>query len=364
MKLPDGFLVSGINCGIKKKNHDLGLIYCSNFAKAQGVFTTNVNPAYSVVLCKKNIKNPVKAVLVNSGNANCYSHKTGLKDTEEIISKLAAVLEVDKKNILIASTGIIGKKLPKEKIIKSFPELINKLGGKTDDFSQSILTTDTFKKTSWVEISTEKNKAVITGFAKGAGMICPNMGTMLGFVLTDADLSKVVFKNILRRSVEKSFNSISIDGCMSTNDTVLLIYSAKVLLENEKQVEAFSQGLDKICLDLAKMVVKDGEGATKFVEIEIIGAKDEAQAKKAGLSLANSNLFKCALYGANSNWGRVISALGQAGIKVEENISIKSTSLKKKNVKVTVDLKKGKACWKVYTSDLTPEYVKINAEYS
>lgn len=360
MRIPKGFLFSGTHCGIKRKRLDLGLIYAQEPCKVIGVFTTNANPAYSVTFCKKNINNPIKAILVNSGNANCYSHKGGLKDTEDIASKLAKKLEVKTSNILFASTGIIGKKLPKERIVKSFGKLIKKLSRNAGNFSQSILTTDTSAKTA----KAKAGKAAILGFAKGAGMICPNMATMLGFVITDVNMPQSLLRRIVKEAVDSSFNSISVDGCMSTNDTVLVASSEKVPLKSRSQIKAFSRKLKGVCLELAKMIVKDGEGASKFVEIEIKGAKSSVEAKKAGMSLANSPLFKSALYGANANWGRIISSLGQAGIKVGENISIKSASLKKKEVKISVDLKRGKAKGVVYTCDLTPEYVKINAEYS
>jgi len=360
MRLPKGFLLSGTHCGIKRKKLDLGLIYAQEPCKVVGVFTVNANPAYSVTFCKKNISNPIKAILVNSGNANCYSHKGGLKDTEDIAWKLADKLGVKTSNILFASTGIIGKKLPKYKIVKGFGELIKKLGKNVNSFAQSILTTDTFAKVA----STKVGKASIVGFAKGAGMICPDMATMLGFIITDVDISQGLLTKIVKEAVDLSFNSISIDGCMSTNDMVLIATSKKVPLKSNFQIKAFRRELSKVCLSLAKMVVKDGEGASKFVEIEISGAKTSIEAKKAGMSLANSPLFKSALYGANANWGRIISSLGQAGIKVGENISIKSTSLDKREVKISVNLKRGKAKGVVYTCDLTPEYVKINAEYS
>ncbi len=360
MSLPKGFLLSGIHCGIKKKKLDLGLICSQNLLKAQGVFATGANLSYSVTLSKKNINNPIKAVLVNSGNANCYSHKGGLKDSEEITAKLAKHLGVKKENILIASTGIIGKKLPKQKIIKNLPKLIKNLSKDSKNFSHSILTTDTFTKKALAKVG----KATIIGFAKGAGMIYPNMATMLGFILTDAQLPGSVLKKIFKEAVDESFNSISIDGCASTNDTVFLLSSAKTVLKSKGQIALFSQKLKSVCLDLAKMIVKDGEGATKFVKITIKGAKSKFEAKKGAFSLANSSLFKSALFGANANWGRIISALGQAGIKVSENIGISSTPLTKKNIELTIDLKRGKSSWQVYTCDLTPEYVKINAEYS
>ncbi len=360
MKLPKGFLVSGVHCGIKRKRLDLGLIYAQELCGVVGIFTVNANPAYSVTFCKENINKPIKAILVNSGNANCYSHREGLADTREVASKLAKKLGVKRDNILIASTGIIGKKLPKTKVIKGFSKLEKKLGKSVNDFAHSILTTDTFTKVSRAKVGA----ATIIGLAKGAGMIYPNMATMLGFILTDADIPKGELKKIVKEAVDVSFNSISVDGCMSTNDTVLVATSRKIPIKSKGEIKAFSQQLKSVCLNLAKMIVKDGEGASKFIQIEIIGAKSLTEAKSAGMSLANSNLFKTAIYGANANWGRIISSLGQVGIKVSENIVIKTTSLKRKEIKITIDLKRGKAKGKIYTCDLSPEYVKINAEYN
>ena len=381
IKIPAGFLLSGIKCGLKKNNkNDLGLIYCESAAMALGFFTINKNVSYSVTLSRKNISNPIRAVIANSGNANCFSHKNGLKDTEVITSKLAEYLSarqneikgslkrvkrIDKKNIIIASTGIIGKKLPKEKIISAFPKLYEEMGQENaESFSQSILTTDTFKKISCSEIKVQGGPARILGFAKGAGMIAPNVATMLVFILTDAVLPKALFKKIAKEAIDESFNSVTVDGCMSTNDTVFILSSKKNVLKTTKEIAAFSIELKKVCLDLATMLVKDGEGASKFIKISIKGAKSKEEAKKAGLSIANSNLFKCAVYGANPNWGRIIAALGHAGIAVCEGIPVKMSDLTKKNITIEVDLKRGTFSQTVYTSDLTPEYIKINAEYS
>ncbi|MBP7088850.1 MAG: bifunctional ornithine acetyltransferase/N-acetylglutamate synthase [Candidatus Omnitrophica bacterium] len=364
MKLPQGFLLSGIHCGIKRKKLDLGLIYLKSFGKTVAFFTTNVNPSYSVVLSKINVKNLTKAIITNSGNANCYSHNRGLEDTKDIIDKLASALGVKPENALIASTGIIGKKLPKDKIIKNIPELIKNLNNNPENFAKSILTTDNFSKTAAATVLTAKGKAVIAGFAKGAGMIYPNMATMLSFIITDVDLPQGIFRKIAKEAVNVSFNSISVDGCMSTNDTVFFTSSRKITLKSKKEINDFALALKTVCLSLAKKIIQDAEGATKFIEIHIKGAKNSQQAKRAGLCLANSTLFKCALYGENSNWGRIISALGQEGIKVKKNIKVITTPLAKKNITITIDLKSGRADWVVYTSDLTPEYVRINAEYS
>ncbi len=366
MKLPKGFSLSGIHCGIKKRNLDLGLISCDDFFPAACFFTKNVNSSYSVVLSRENKNYPIKAVLVNSGNANCFSHRSGLEDTQDIVTELAGKLGVKDKNILIASTGIIGKKLPKEKIIGSLDALIKGLSGADGikKFSQSICTTDTFKKISYAEVSSGKEKVNILGFAKGAGMIQPNMATMLAFILTDADLSQGDFKKQAKQAIGDSFNSISIDGCMSTNDTVFLLSSRKIPLRGRKEIDSFSRALKGVCLDLAKMIVKDAEGATKFIELEVRGAKTEREAKRCGFAIANSNLFKCAVYGEDANWGRIISALGQIGVVPGAGFSIKNSPLKQKEIKITVDLKRGGFAGKVYTSDLTPQYVKINAGYS
>ena len=363
-KTPEGFLFSALNCGIKGKNLDLGMIHCKGYCKAVGFFTSNLNPSYSVVFSKKNVKEPIKAILTNSGNANCFSHKDGIKDTNEIISRVSEILGVKKKNILFASTGVIGKKLPKGKIISSLPKLIKGLSRSSDEFAGSILTTDTFKKISCAKVSLGKGKGAILGFAKGAGMISPNMATMLAFVLTDINFSYSDFRRIAKEAVDESFNSITVDGCMSTNDTAFFLSSGKMQIKNKKEVEAASSGIKKVCLNLAKMIIKDAEGATKFIEIQIKGAKTKNEAKAAGMAVANSNLFKTAVYGENANWGRIIAALGAAGIVVKENISIKATDLRKRDIKIVIDLKRGCGFSKVYTSDLTPKYIKINAEYS
>ncbi len=363
MIIPKGFLFSGINCGLKENKLDLGLIYCEKPVEVVGFFTTNKNVSYSVTVSKNNIKNPIKAVLANSGNANCFSHKEGLKDTEKITAELAKLLKVNQKNILIASTGIIGKKMPKEKLISSFPKLINAIENSPDNFAKSIMTTDTVKKIAYAKINLSE-KGHILGFAKGAGMISPNMATMLGFILTDVSLPKQILKKIAYDAIDESFNSITVDGCMSTNDTVFVLSSGRVKTKHAVEIKLFSQKLKEVCLSLATMMVRDGEGATKFIKISIKGAKTKEEASKAGFCIANSNLFKCAIYGANPNWGRIIAAIGHAGIAVKEGIPITMSDLTKKDITIDVDLKRGKFSQTIYTSDLTPEYVKINAEYS
>lgn len=362
MKLPLGFKLAAVNCGIKNKL-DLALIYCQDLAKAIGFFTKSANVSYSVTISKKNINNPVKAVIVNSGNANCFSHKEGLKDTLDITNKIAKELKVKDKNILICSTGIIGKVLPKEKVINGIPLLMADLGQDIEKFAKAIMTTDTFPKMAYESINTNKGAINILGFAKGSGMICPDMATLLSYVLTDVVIEPKLFKKIAKEALDNSFNLLNIDGCMSTNDTLLFLSSNKILLPKNKEKE-FADKLFQVCLNLTKMLAKDGEGATKFVTLVIKGAKTETEARKAGLFISNSNLLKCALYGKDANWGRIIAALGHGGIKVDERIEIKATSLEEKDITITIDLKRGKASKEFYTCDLTPEYVAINADYN
>jgi len=364
MKLPQGFCVSCTSSGIKKNKKDLGLVYCQKGAVVCGYFTQNANVSYSVTVSKKNIHNIMHALIVNSGNANCFSHRKGLGDTLKIHAALAKQLKIRKKNILIASTGIIGKKLPVGKIIKSLPALTGSLRADVGGFASAILTTDAFTKVSQRTVRVGKKKVKIVGIAKGAGMIQPNMATMLAFIFTDAKLSKGTFKRASKQALVESFNAISVDGCTSTNDSVFFMASGCVATTGRREVALFSQALKEVCVDLAKMIVKDGEGSSKFITLQMSGAKTKEEAKRAALVIANSNLFKTAMYGENPNMGRIVAALGQAGIAVSEDVAIDSSSLKKKNIVIMINLKRGKAQTTVYTADLTPRYIAINAGYN
>jgi len=366
MNLPKGFSVSAVHSGIKKKGLDLGLIHFEDLYSCIGFFTNNRNVSYSVALSRKYIHNKIKAILVNSGNANCFSHTRGMEDTSHMIEELAKRIKVKAKNILVASTGIIGRKLPYKKIMNSFPSLIDNCGYEGEKFSRSIMTTDTFMKISQRSFKIGKDKIMILGFAKGAGMIAPNLATMLAFILTDAGIDIKTLKLISRRALDESFNSITVDGCTSTNDSVYVSSSGlSRQLKDKKSMNKFEESLKAVFLNLAKMIVRDAEGATKFVTLEVKGAASLKEAQKAAYGIANSALFKTAIYGENPNWGRIVSAAGQAGVRLRENsFTIKATPLSNREVKVTLDLKEGKHSKIVYTSDLTPQYVKINAGYS
>ena len=370
--LPCGFKASGVSCGIKKSGKlDLALLYSSLPAKGAGLFTVNKIPAAPVILCRDFLGRGgfFRAIIANSGNANCFNGKKGLEDSLNTASILAKGLGVKKENVLVASTGIIAKRLPLTKIKYALPELVRKLSCKgIKEASEAIMTTDTFSKGVTARVNIAGKPVTICGIAKGAGMISPDMATLLVFILTDFDLSRASLRNALKEAVGNSFNCITVDGCMSTNDSVILLANGAASGKRpsgKEGLKLFSKALSLVCLELAKMIVKDAEGATKFIEIKVAGAKDFNQARRAALSIANSTLFKTALYGENPNFGRIAAAVGASGVNVsEKNLKIKVSSLRKKDITVNIALGAGKANAVVYTSDLTPEYIKINAEYN
>jgi len=371
--LPIGFKANGLNCGIRKsKKLDLALIYSQIPAKAACFFTTNKIKAAPVqldIIHLKKGRSLIQAIIANSGNANCFTGKAGFKDAESIAAVLAKHLKVKKEHLLVASTGVIGKRLPAGKIKVTIPNLARGLSSAGIDKAKSaIMTTDTFAKEISVKFTLSGKVITICGIAKGAGMIAPDMATMLCFIMTDANISQVILKKALKEAVDNSFNCVTVDGCMSTNDTVAILANAAVgnpLITGGQKLALFSRALNLVCLELAKMMVKDGEGASKFIKIMVEGAKNASQAKKAALAIANSNLFKTAMYGENPNFGRIVAAVGASGAEVkEESFKVKVSPLQKRDIDICVDLNRGGASATVYTSDLTPQYIKINAEYN
>lgn len=370
--LPLGFKANGIACGLKKSGKlDLALIYSETPAVGCAKFTTNSIIAAPLKLCKKHLKsaNKFQAVLVNSGNANCFTGRAGIKDAELTAKYVAQALKIAEKSVLVNSTGIIGKRLDIAKIKQGIPELVSGLSSQgIHKAKEAIMTTDTFAKEVSLSCSIAGKIVHICGIAKGAGMIAPHMATMLCFIMTDANISRKALNKILGDAVNKTFNCISVDGCMSTNDTVLVLANAAAqnkIISAGKDLQVFSKALEIICMSLAKLVVLDGEGATKFIQIDVGRAKDFQQAKKVALNIANSVLFKAAVFGQNPNFGRVAAAVGASGIKIkEEQLKIKLGSLKEKQVKLTVNLSQGSAKCTVFTADLSPEYIKINAAYN
>jgi len=370
--LPLGFTANGVACGIKKsKKLDLALFYSRIPAKAACKFTTNKFPAAPILVNKRNLEGnrDFQAIIVNSGNANCFNGKYGLRDAEETAKVLSRVLEIKRGSVLVSSTGIIGRRLPLFKIKKAIPELVKGLSWQgIRKAERAILTTDTFAKEITVKFKIKDKIVTLCGIAKGAGMIAPNMATMLVFILTDADIAQRAVDKALKICVDNSFNCISIDGCMSTNDSVILLANGAAgnhLIDKGSSFNLFVPALRLVCLELAKMIVKDAEGATKFIQIKVERAKDFREAKRVALSIANSSLFKTAMFGENPNFGRIVASIGASGIDVKEkDLKIKLGPLNKKDITVDVSINRGKSSAIVYTSDLTPEYVKINAEYN
>lgn len=393
--LPKGFSVAGLHCGIKKsKQKDLGLVYSDYPCTCAGMFTANKVKAASLQVCVQQLKDTkeARAIIVNSGNANCFVGSRGKQDALAIIKTIANKLGIFKKGILIASTGVIGRPLPLERIRQAIPKLCGILHeGGLDDFADSILTTDTFRKIVCVKLRIKNKPIIITGIAKGAGMIYPRLekksrhATMLAFILTDVAIRKELFELALENAMEDSFNSISVDGCMSTNDTVLALANGVAkntfIAKQDRYLDLFCSALSYICGILAKMIIVDAEGATKQIEIFINGARHKREAVSAANAVANSNLFKAAMFGENPNWGRIVAAIGAAGVAVDENridISFNrhkvfhkgkvypcpKRALSSSMLLIDVNLNRGKATKSVITSDLTPKYVRINAAYN
>ncbi|MBN1912966.1 MAG: bifunctional glutamate N-acetyltransferase/amino-acid acetyltransferase ArgJ [Candidatus Omnitrophica bacterium] len=373
--LPQGFKANGLACGIKRSGKlDLALFVSEVSAKVSCQFTSNKLQAAPIVLSRRYLKESsiFRAVIVNSGNANCFNGEAGLRDAELVAQKTAEALKSHKKSVLVSSTGIIGRRLPVSKITASIPQLVNGLTlSGINKAKKAILTTDNFTKEFSVKFNIKGRPVTICGVSKGAGMIAPCLSrhaTMLAFIFTDAAVSQAALNRALSVSVENSFNSITVDGCMSTNDMVVLMangVSKNKLIDKGKEMILFQKALDKVCLELAKSIVKDAEGATKFIEIRVEKARGRIQAKKAALAVANSNLFKAAMFGENPNFGRIAAAIGSSGIEVKEkDIRIRVSPLDKKYIRVNISLNTGGAEALSYTSDLTPEYVRINAEYS
>ena len=370
--LPQAFKANAVASGIKKSGKlDLALFYSQVPAKAACLFTTNKIQAAPINLCRQYLKksSSFQALMVNSGNANAFTGKAGLSSAQESVKSLARVLKIKDTGILVASTGVIGKPFPLEKIKKAIPQLVSGLSvagiGKA---KKAILTTDTFTKEMALECRIGKEKIIISAVAKGAGMIAPNLATMLVFIFTDAKISSHALAAALKIAAEKSFNCITIDGCMSTNDMLAILANgaaANKIITGGKALDLFSQALSAVCLRMAELIVRDAEGASKFIRIKVSGAKNFTQAKCAALAIANSNLFKTAVYGENPNFGRIVASVGASGIVVkEEGLKIKVSPLSKKDIVVNVSINQGHAGAQVLTSDLTPEYIKINAEYN
>jgi glutamate N-acetyltransferase/amino-acid N-acetyltransferase len=390
-----GIKIATTNCGIKYKNRDdLLLVVFENETNVAGVFTSSSMPAAPVSWCKKNIgQGLAKALVVNAGNANAFTGKTGEETVLKTAKKVADGLNCQMEKVFISSTGVIGETLNAELITNAIAQMLQNLEANEKSFdkaSRAIMTTDTKPKLIKKTCEISGKEVNIIGFAKGSGMIAPNMATMLGYIFTDADISSETLQILLKNSTEESFNSITVDSDQSTNDTVFLFATKKagnitVTDSNSSEIASFKEALHEVSLDLAKMIVVDGEGAKKLIEIEVEGAASKAQAKEVAFAIANSPLVKTAIAGCDPNWGRIVMAVGkscketspnQLIIKIGDHPLVQHGAkhpsyaeklvheyLKNSEVKISVNLGLGIHRDIVWTCDLNEEYIKINKDY-
>jgi glutamate N-acetyltransferase/amino-acid N-acetyltransferase len=385
-----GFRAAAIFAGIKASNKgrdDMALVASEVPAVAAGVFTTNRVKAAPVRVSRAHLRSPHScAVLLNSGNANACTGPCGIAAAKSLAARMAEALDCGVRRVFVCSTGRIGVPLPVEKMAGKLPELAARLsvsGGA--DAARAIMTSDTFPKEYSVEVKAPGGTFRIGGMAKGAGMIDPNMATMLCVITTDAKLSKGALQNALHTAVERSFNRITVDGDMSTNDTVLALANGAAggaaLKSGSPDYALFSEALNEVCTQLAFMIVRDGEGVSKFVTVQVRGASSFQAARKVAEAVANSTLVKCSWAGNDPNWGRILDAVGYCGVRIREELvdiyyegvaavrgGMAAPTPKDKLVKavsgdkvnVTIDLHQGKAFYTVYTTDLTEKYVELN----
>lgn len=388
---PKGFKAVGIHCGLKHKKYDLALLVSDVPANAAGVFTTNAIQAAPLVITKELIQSTGKmqAIIINSGNANACTGKAGMQDALTMQLKTAEKIGISPDLVGVASTGVIGEKLNMEPIVAGIAsfEPTNTLESSIQ-FSQAILTTDTVTKNTSYRVEIDGKEVVVAGTAKGSGMIEPNMATMLGFITTDANIEATHLQEALKTVTDVTFNAITVDGDTSTNDMVIVM--ANGMAQNEQltpshpEWEIFLNALHAVSQDLAKMIAKDGEGATKLIEVEVNGAISDSEARKIAKTVVGSPLVKTAVFGCDANWGRVIAAVGYSGATVNPSdihIQIGPTTvvqdgepadfseeellvyLKQPEVKIIVDLNIGEGNGLAWGCDLTYDYVQINATY-
>lgn len=388
-----GFKTAAVAAGIRYADRlDLGLIFSETPVVTAGAFTTNQVKAASVVLDMERLKQgKAQAILVNSGCANACTGEAGMQAALAVGSCAASALGIAEEMVQLSSTGVIGEQLNVEAIKKAMPGLVAGLSGDHfEQVAQAIMTTDTVMKTAYRTVVIGEQEVHLMGMAKGAGMIMPNMATMLAFVLTDARISFPQLHGALIRGVGRTFNRITIDGDTSTNDMVLIMANGAaenpwIDEDSPDNQEIFQVTLADLLKDLALQIVADGEGATKFITIRVCGAREEQDGEQIARTVANSSLVKTAFFGEDANWGRIMAAMGRSGVRISpERVDISfgdvllvkdglgqgkvaekaaTAILKEKKIVVTIDLKEGAGCAEVYTCDFSIDYVKINADY-
>lgn len=372
-----GFKTAAVSAGIKASGAlDLALICSDTSATAAAVFTQNTFIAPPLIVSRKHLEETnhrVRSLIVNSGNANAATGEAGMRAAKECAEAVASQIGCKAAEVLVSSTGVIGRPFPTEKIRSAVPALVSQLRpGNIEQLARGIMTTDTVPKIA----SADTGGVRIAGVAKGAGMIHPDMATMLSFVMTDAELSHAELDEALRYAVHRSFNAISVDGDTSTNDMVVVMANGASGIRPGRD---FREKLLEVCTSLAKAIVRDGEGASKFVELLIEGAPNEEAARTIGRTIAKSPLVKTAIYGADPNWGRIVGAIGNSGVRLDSDrvdISISGVpisdgtleqareKLKQKEIQIRVVLHSGSGSARIWTCDLTDEYIRINADYT
>lgn len=387
---PKGFQASGVRCGIKTQGSDIALVYSQVPSVSAALFTTNkVKAAPVLVSMEHAARGTVRAVVANAGNANCCTGQRGLDDARTMVSKTADALGLDASDVLVCSTGVIGHFLPMEFVNAGIADTVASLsaeGGR--QAAEAIMTTDTRPKMTARERVIGGKSVRIGAIAKGVGMIMPNVATMFCFITTDAAIERSLLQESLILAVEGSFNSLTVDGDTSTNDSVIAIangLAGNPIIDSEgSELEAFQQMLDEVCEELAREMARDGEGATKLVEVVVNGAPSYSEAKAMAMTIANSPLVKTAIFGEDPNWGRVLGAAGRSGAPLEQEkvdlyfgavqivsegapVDIDPEEARKPMLEnelvITLDLHLGESAARVFTCDFSYDYVKINAEY-
>lgn len=392
----NGIKVRGCHIGIKSKRRDLALIVSDVPASAAAVYTQNKVQAHPIKLTKKHLKNgKAQAIVVTSGNANACNGPKGMEGARKSAEVLAEKLNIAVDDVIVAATGVIGEPFPTEKVVDGIKNNVSVLSDRKiagDMAANAIMTTDTFQKEGYLSFLLGKSKVNMAGIAKGSGMIHPNMATMLCFIVCDADIEPYLLQEALSESVKRTFNMITVDGDTSTNDMVSVLSNGLAendrITKKDKDYEKFQSKLEQLCSHLAKAIVSDGEGATKFIEYKVINARSEKEARQVAKTIANSNLVRTALFGRDPNWGRIIAAVGRSGVAIDtDRIDIHLGSSKKKmkvaengngldfnrkrvklmlkssQLRVLVNLNQGDAEATAWGCDFSYEYVRINAEY-
>ena len=390
-KIP-GVQLAAADCGVRYSGKlDVLLVELAEGTKVAGVFTKSQTAAAPIDWCKQAIGNgKARALVVNSGNANAFNGVAGIASVERTAAQTSEIVGCAQQDVFIASTGVIGEALPDQKITDALAGLKSELGSDWQAAADAICTTDTYPKGSFRTVKIGDTEVTIGGIAKGSGMIAPDMATMLAFVFTDAAIPQNILQRLLSKSADESFNSITVDSDTSTSDTVLLFATGQaehewVTAVGDAHLRDFRQALDQVMLDLAQQIVRDGEGATKFVEIKVSGAADDTAARKIGLAIANSPLVKTAIAGEDANWGRIVMAVGKSGEQANRDqlcismggVEIAATGqavegydeapvaehMKGQEIDIAVYVGIGQGSATVWTCDLTHGYISINADY-